>query len=417
MEYLVPGTSTWVPYNHFIGINDQSSWINGDTVPVRTAGSPTGLPNPVADAFTTSRLNDAPLPDCLMKSDPRATRYGIFQFKAPSTWTFPRITDPLWPTGNSTVPNGYGGPIADPAGPVEHAPLRFAGNPYFPATLCLNSGATTSTRTGYVDNDGIIRPADAVHPDPSVTTTGSSTPYCTTGPAGWGDYHPIILNRPFRNVAELGYAFRDLPWKTLDFFTDKSADAGLLDIFTINDGAQLVAGATDIVGMTAPTMTAGQVNLNATQAADLQSVFAGAILDEINSTAVNKIGTGATDAPVLAANVVNATSTTPMQNRSELITRSNFLTSILPVPVSGAAHNQRVKSRREALPRAIASLSQTRTWNLLIDVVAQTGRFKPNATSLQNDFVVEGEQQYWVHVAIDRFTGKVIDKQIEVVNE
>ena len=33
------------------------------------------------------------------------------------------------------------------------------------------------------------------------------------------------------------------------------------------------------------------------------------------------------------------------------------------------------------------------------------------------DFIVEGEQHYWVHVAIDRFTGRVIDKQIEVVNE
>jgi hypothetical protein len=52
---------------------------------------------------------------------------------------------------------------------------------------------------------------------------------------------------------------------------------------------------------------------------------------------------------------------------------------------------------------------------------------KPNATSLQNHFVVEGEQHYCVHppsvvaatygVAIDRFTGRVIDKQIEVVNE
>jgi hypothetical protein len=62
-------------------------------------------------------------------------------------------------------------------------------------------------------------------------------------------------------------------------------------------------------------------------------------------------------------------------------------------------------------------VSQTRVWNLLIDVVAQAGRFKPNATNLQNDFVVDGEQHYWVHVAIDRFTGKVIDKQIEVVNE
>jgi hypothetical protein len=54
---------------------------------------------------------------------------------------------------------------------------------------------------------------------------------------------------------------------------------------------------------------------------------------------------------------------------------------------------------------------------LLIDVVAQSGHYKPNAISLQTDFVVEGEQHYWVHVAIDRLTGQVIDKQIEVVTE
>ena len=67
--------------------------------------------------------------------------------------------------------------------------------------------------------------------------------------------------------------------------------------------------------------------------------------------------------------------------------------------------------------RALGEVDQTRTWNLLIDVIAQTGHFKPNATSLQNDFVVEGEEHDWVHVAIDRFTGQVIDKQIEVVKE
>jgi hypothetical protein len=34
-----------------------------------------------------------------------------------------------------------------------------------------------------------------------------------------------------------------------------------------------------------------------------------------------------------------------------------------------------------------------------------------------SDFIVEGEQRYWVHVAIDRFTGQVLDRQIEPVNE
>ena len=49
-------------------------------------------------------------------------------------------------------------------------------------------------------------------------------------------------------------------------------------------------------------------------------------------------------------------------------------------------------------------------------MVAQTGHYKPNATGLA-DFVVEGEKRYWMHVAIDRFTGQVTDKQIEEVVE
>ena len=59
----------------------------------------------------------------------------------------------------------------------------------------------------------------------------------------------------------------------------------------------------------------------------------------------------------------------------------------------------------------------------MIDVIAQAGRYPQNAASGPNttnpfaNFIVEGEQHYWVHVAIDRFTGQVIDKQIEVVNE
>lgn len=53
----------------------------------------------------------------------------------------------------------------------------------------------------------------------------------------------------------------------------------------------------------------------------------------------------------------------------------------------------------------------------MIDVMAQTNRSKPNASGRTDDFVVEAEQHYWVHVAVDRFNEQVLDKQIEVVNE
>src|SRR5439155_16520110 len=119
-------------------------------------------------------------------------------------------------------------------------------------------------------------------------------------------------------------------------------------------------------------------------------------------------------AQTMTSRLVNARSATPMQNKSELITRAGLPTTILP---RASNDNQSVKTRREVVPRSMTSISQTRVWNVLIDVVAQSGHFKPNANNLQNGFIVEGEQHYWVHVAIDRFTGQVIDKQIEVVNE
>jgi len=407
LEVDASGNGTaWIPYNRFVGINDTASWIANAALPVRDARDSTGIPQD----FGTAQLTQSP-PGVYMKADPRSTRFGIFQMDTNPT-TNSRIVSSHWPSASGTVPNGFGGTVATTwPGPVEHAPNRFSGAAYYPATLAINgpADARDNATTTYADNDSVIRPADAIYPG-GATTTGASTPYYTTSTT----YHPIMLNRPFRNVAELGYAFRDLPWKTLDFFTDKSADAGLLDIFTINDGNQLISGANDIVGVTLPTVVAGSVNLNSTQTADLQSVLAGTILNELDSTnTVSNTGTGATAAPVLAANIVNATSTTPMQNKSELITRAGLPTTILP---TASNDNQAVKTRREVVPRAISSVSQTRVWNVLIDVVAQSGRYAPGETDLRK-FNVNGEQHYWIHVAIDRFTGQVIDKQIEVVTE
>jgi hypothetical protein len=423
LEVDASGNGTaWVSYNHFVGIADtnpnysfRDSWITDAPLPVRDSSGPTGVPQ----AFSSGQLTLSP-PAVYIKADPRATRFGVFQMDTALTTANSRILLSPWPSNDANVANGFGGNVGTSfPGPVEHAPNRIpTGTAYYPATFSINGpvDARDNATTTYADNDGVTRPADAIYPG-AATTTGSSTPYYSSSTS----YRPIMLNRPFRNVAELGYAFRDLPWKTLDFFTEKSADAGLLDIFTINDGSQVLDANNNVVGMAPPPMIAGQVNLNTTQATDIQPVVAGAILDELDSThTVSKTGTGATAAPVLAANVVNATNPNvnpaaiPMLNKSELLTRAGLPTQILPTASSA---DQAIKARREVVARTLSSVSQTRVWNLLIDVVAQTGRYKPNAQSLQNDFVVEGETHYWVHVAIDRFTGQVIDKQIEVVTE
>jgi Putative Ig domain. len=425
LEVDASGNGTaWVPYNHFVGIADtnpsysfRDSWITDAPLPVRDSSGPSGVPQ----AFSSGQLTLSP-PAVYIKADPRATRFGVFQMDTALTTAASRILLSPWPSNDANVPNGFGGAVATSfPGPVEHAPNRFSSAGYYPATFCINGPPDNppvrdNATTIYADNDKVTRPADAIYPG-AASTTGSSTPYYTTSTS----YHPIMLNRPFRNVAELGYVFRDLPWKTLDFFTDKSADAGLLDIFTINDGTQVLDSGNNVIGMAPPTTIAGSVNLdslyldpnNSNLAPVAQPILAGALWDDSSST-VTATGSGDQTAQTMTKRLVNATSATPMQNKAELITRSGLPTTILP---KAANDLQAVKARREVVPRAMSSVSQTRVWNVLIDVVAQSGHFKPNATNLQNDFIVEGEQHYWVHVAIDRLTGQVLDKQIEVVNE
>ncbi len=82
----------------------------------------------------------------------------------------------------------------------------------------------------------------------------------------------------------------------------------------------------------------------------------------------------------------------------------------------GTAYQKNISRYCETAVRALAANGMSRTWNFMVDVIAQSGHYLPGKTDAAN-FVVEGEQRYWIHLAIDRFTGKVIDKQIELVKE
>ena len=67
--------------------------------------------------------------------------------------------------------------------------------------------------------------------------------------------------------------------------------------------------------------------------------------------------------------------------------------------------------------RLLSAGTTARVWNLMIDVIAQVGIFPPGSTNLGSDFVVQGERRIWVHLAIDRLTGEVLDSQLERVTE
>ncbi len=82
------------------------------------------------------------------------------------------------------------------------------------------------------------------------------------------DARPMVLNRPFRSVAELGYTFSGTPWKNLDFDKPESGNTALLDVFCLNDTR-------DREGL-----EAGKVNLNTKQLPILKAILIGAIKTE-----------------------------------------------------------------------------------------------------------------------------------------
>ena len=53
---------------------------------------------------------------------------------------------------------------------------------------------------------------------------------------------------------------------------------------------------------------------------------------------------------------------------------------------------------------------------MMLDVVVQTGSFPPQAVDA-GDFQVESQKRAWVHLAMDRFTGRIVDWQMEPVEE
>ncbi len=244
----------WVPYNYASGVNDSANtWAGASiyspylqgckTIPGATYHDPPMF-SPLETTFSGTGV--------ALTSDPRSVRFGLWQFlRNSSTEAAFALIRSLWDNLAITAAflnYGYGGGqhsagITDGPSPIDAAnvPPRFMGIPaqssYYPAQLVRNNqanGAASSTPiTGYVDNDGIQRIADS---GLFVGSSSANLNPSTGNPFQRVADQPVVLNRPFNSVAEMGYAFRDDPWHSLDFFSAASADSGLLDLFSLHEG-------------------------------------------------------------------------------------------------------------------------------------------------------------------------------------
>jgi hypothetical protein len=277
---------------------------------------------------------------------------------------------------------------------------------YDDSTSADPATGTTTTMIEYnggwalgLENVDPARPSPSPQPSPFPAPFGMSP----TPPPFIANY--AMLNRPFRNVGEFGYAFRTSAGptatpatpKTIDFANAASSDAPILDLFTYNSA----------------TLRAGTINLNTQNIAVIAAILRSAITNELTSAVVgfaasNNAAASPTPSPTvgLVTDPANGTMMRPATGRQDIARL---------VAATGNTIGS-TEEAKETVARALSEVSQTRTWVLMIDLIAQSGRYPPNAASLSN-FVVEGERRYWLHIAIDRFTGEVIDQQLEAVYE
>jgi len=387
----------WVPYNYFAGINDSATWMT------KPAGFEAGHMGNAWANVTETGLVTAPQPldppagmevwyyrkYVWETPDPRTLRFNWGQHATVTTTPEWRqyLNSSLWSsaTGSSHLTIGRVFPQVG---------QKIFGPPWAPTGLARNNNAAfvpanAASPAAYRDPDGVRRLADSgLFTNAPATSGWKGNPFSLSSDRDMD--RPVILNRPFSSVGELGYTCRDYPWRTLDLFSSNSADGALLDVFTVASGAEHVA--------------TGRIQLNSAPAEILTALLRNIREDARSSAFVSQPS-------LISADIVQRLSTTKMRTKAEIASR---LVAGLPASAFGSEDEEKLKPRREATARALSDVGQIRTWNLLIDVVAQAGRFPLSAQSL-DDFHVEAEKRYWFHVAIDRFTGEVIDSQIEPV--
>jgi Tfp pilus assembly protein PilX len=249
-------------------------------------------------------------------------------------------------------------------------------------------------------------PTNPHNPYNWITDTGLSTGTRKPLPS----FTPIVLNHAFTTVGDLGYGLRtEGNFSRVDFHTAGSTDAPLLDFCTYNP-----------VDHNYPRI--GIANLNTKNEPVIAAILQSALKKDVNiSPTPSPFPTVAPGEAAAAAHaIVIATTAQPVLTRAEIAR----LTSVAAAAIGNPGYaGEELEKLPEVVARALSEIGQTRTWNLMIDVITQTGRYTPDATDIgqANKFIVQGEKRYWLHIALGRdlLSGQVdvLGTQLEEVVE
>jgi hypothetical protein len=231
-----------------------------------------------------------------------------------------------------------------------------------------------------------------------LSTAGTNNPHRPT-PAPTPNPSTQVISHAFSNVGELGYGINTsvvsgpTPLPTLNFSSPNFPDAPILDFFSYNP-------------ISSAYPRAGIVNLYTRNAPVLAAILSGALQTDAAGN-VNP------PTPIVShTQAMNAANLIVQETQNVLagspaygpVTQTDLTRAIAArLSVAGGGAIGSTTEEKQSIARSLAEMGQTRTWNLLIDVIAQTGKYKPNAPDLSGgNFVVEGEKRYWLHIALGR---------------
>ncbi|MES2310348.1 MAG: hypothetical protein V4507_15955, partial [Verrucomicrobiota bacterium] len=399
-------SGNWIPYHTFLGMMNNGASTMGRTNGIHPVsngaiGSASVYSPVIQGAGAIFTLNPLRFNSGVVKSDPRTTRFGgtisAMGLTGINTFFGDRSLRPEFSwinlgykgyagytgTGTSTQPwslgetkLGYFGGIA--GSPESGLLASMAENRY-----SYDPNAPCS----YFDLDGVKRWGDYGLDSSPYVGPQKINPYRPNEQS----YRPIVLDRPFNSVGELGYIYRDMPWKSLDMFTTNSADMVLLDLFDTYEH---------------PRVVGGKVSWNVPYPEIWKTLVIGA--DRVY---------GASNPQTISENEASSIAQTIFQSyagkANVIVSRSDMIRSIANTNVNETWPI--FKHHREAVVRQIAEVGQSSTINLMMDLVVEDGKTRIISQQQTPIFVPQGRRRFWVSVALDRLTYKIIDMQIEEV--
>jgi hypothetical protein len=266
------------------------------------------------------------------------------------------------------------------------------------------------THTTVIDYGGNTV-AYGMEPNYSSDHTNGDEPY-DPNPNGNNPHRPqnaptpapstYVMSHPFSNVGEFGYGMDTSTAgpPTLDFSPPHYSHAPVLDFFSYNP-------------VSSAYPRAGIVNLYTKNEPVLAAILARTLKTDTAansnppSPVISATPYAGSEAQTAAHRIVQETQNVLAGNTAYGPVTQTDLTRAIAARLAAAAAQRtsgNLTEQEQAIARALAEVGQTRTWNLFIDVIAQTGRYAPDATDITqaNKFIVEGEKRYWLHIALGR---------------